>query len=391
MNKLEEATSLALQGKLTEAEENSKWEKYLNKTIAVYDINDYIKKECGEQYQTFDYPGGAAIFTEGEGSGKCIIVDHEAVGITLNSENDEFKLGLNNIPKEEVDEEGNVHRSIPIFPEYAIKTTIKEILTNGKATPSTFEKFFDRRNYNSRCQENFNELMESLISLGILKDEEIKTEGINKEKVLNMTYEELPDMCYGLLPSDNSVIIIKKGETGYFPTDFGEIENAEEFVNNMNAKMGVTSEQRMVMELRSMHGNWDIKSEEKECVTEEEKSQFKFNFTDHDLYGSIANTDAMDTLEDLSTYFEGYASYLDSHRVEEQATNTEIEFYSEIGNEINDIREKLIKFWSDYYDGVMEESKETKEEFLDPNITIAPSTSLDLGDGAGLGMLASML
>ena len=159
----------------------------------------------------------------------------------------------------------------------------------------------------------------------------------------------------------------------------------------MNAKMGVTSEQRMVMELRSMHGNWDIKSEEKECVTEEEKSQFKFNFTDHDLYGSIANTDAMDTLEDLSTYFEGYASYLDSHRVEEQATNTEIEFYSEIGNEINDIREKLIKFWSDYYDGVMEESKETKEEFLDPNITIAPSTSLDLGDGAGLGMLASML
>ncbi len=38
---------------------------------------------------------------------------------------------------------------------------------------------------------------------------------------------------------------------------------------------------------------------------------------------------------------------------------------------------------------VLDESKEPKEEFLDPNITIAPS--VDLGDGAGLGMLAGML
>lgn len=37
----------------------------------------------------------------------------------------------------------------------------------------------------------------------------------------------------------------------------------------------------------------------------------------------------------------------------------------------------------------LDESKEPKEEFLDPNITIAPS--VDLGDGAGLGMLAGML
>ena len=182
--KLEES----LINKIIEQDEvEGKWSKYLKNTISVYDIDAYIKKECGDQYQTFDYPGGAAIFTEREGSGKCIIVDHEAVGITLDSENDEFNLGLNNIPEQEVDEEGNIHRNIPIFPEYTIKTTIKEILTNGKATPTDFATFFDRRNYNSRCQENFDELMSSLSSLGILKgtteDSEVYEESKQKREI----------------------------------------------------------------------------------------------------------------------------------------------------------------------------------------------------------------
>lgn len=84
---------------------------------------------------------------------------------------------------------------------------------------------------------------------------------IDKDKVLNMKYADLPDMCYGLLPSDNSVIIIKKGEKGYYRTDYGIPENPEEFVAKMNEKLGVTPEQRMVMELRSMSGNWVLPNE----------------------------------------------------------------------------------------------------------------------------------
>lgn len=93
-------------------------------------------------------------------------------------------------------------------------------------------------------------------------EEDKKTEAIDKEKVLNMKYDDLPDMCYGLLPSDNSVIAIKKGETGYYETDYGIVENPEEFVNKLNAQMGITPEQRMVMELRSMSGNWKLKNED---------------------------------------------------------------------------------------------------------------------------------
>ena len=93
------------------------------------------------------------------------------------------------------------------------------------------------------------------------KVESKKVEAIDKEKVLNMKYADLPDMCYGLLPSDNSVIVIKKGENGYYKTDFDDIEDTEEFVNRENSKMGVTPEQRMVMELRSMSGNWVLPNE----------------------------------------------------------------------------------------------------------------------------------
>lgn len=103
------------------------------------------------------------------------------------------------------------------------------------------------------------------------KTESKKVEAIDKEKVLNMKYSDLPDICYGLLPSDKSIIIIKKGENGYYETDFDDIEDTEEFVNRENSKMGVTPEQRMVMELRSMSGNWKLKNEESKKVEDVEK------------------------------------------------------------------------------------------------------------------------
>lgn len=95
--------------------------------------------------------------------------------------------------------------------------------------------------------------------------------------------DELPDMCYGLLPSDKSIIIIKKGENGYYETDLGSPENAEEVVNDLNERMGVTPDQRFTMEIRSINNNWeDTKTESKKL-----KESYNVYTTDYNEDGTI--------------------------------------------------------------------------------------------------------
>ena len=86
--------------------------------------------------------------------------------------------------------------------------------------------------------------------------------------------DELPDMCYGVLPSDNSIIIIKKGETGYYTTDYNDMvegetyderyHSANEVANNLNAEIDITPDQRFTMEIRSMNGNWSTTNKKEE-------------------------------------------------------------------------------------------------------------------------------
>ena len=97
-----------------------------------------------------------------------------------------------------------------------------------------------------------------------------------KEGRLNFieNVDELPDMCYGVLPSDNSIIIVKKGEQGYYPTDYSDMvegetyderyQSANEIVNKLNAEIDITPDQRFTMEIRSMNGNW--KNMKKESI-----------------------------------------------------------------------------------------------------------------------------
>ena len=95
--------------------------------------------------------------------------------------------------------------------------------------------------------------------------------------------DELPDMCYGVLPSDNSIIIIKKGERGYFLTNkdyeraYANIidwnlrnDKANEICDKLNAELGVTPDQRFTMEIRSMNGNWGNKKAEESKKLQEE-------------------------------------------------------------------------------------------------------------------------
>ena len=103
--------------------------------------------------------------------------------------------------------------------------------------------------------------------------------------------DELPDMCYGVLPSDNSIIIIKKGETGYYTTDYNDMvegetyderyHSANEVANNLNAEIDITPDQRFTMEIRSMNGNWNSKK------TESELSEKSFEDKLLDLFGHI--------------------------------------------------------------------------------------------------------
>lgn len=69
----------------------------------------------------------------------------------------------------------------------------------------------------------------------------------------------LPDACYSINRVENplTLIIIKKGESGYYRTDYPNAANpeaAKEWRDEMNARLGVTKAQRVAMEVGSMFG-----------------------------------------------------------------------------------------------------------------------------------------
>ena len=62
----------------------------------------------------------------------------------------------------------------------------------------------------------------------------------------------LPDYCFAPdMMDENKIIIIKYGESGYYPTEY--TGNAMEY----NEKIGVTREQVEAMKVGSMFG-WDV-------------------------------------------------------------------------------------------------------------------------------------
>jgi len=69
----------------------------------------------------------------------------------------------------------------------------------------------------------------------------------------------LPKMCYSVLDSTNELIVIKRGEKGYYPQ---RQENAPWSANNvdhLNERLGITKGQAEAMKNGSMFG-WDTPS-----------------------------------------------------------------------------------------------------------------------------------
>lgn len=71
--------------------------------------------------------------------------------------------------------------------------------------------------------------------------------------------EGLPELCFSTLLTTGDLICIKRGETGYYPSewDTGDKERNVELADQLNEQLGVTMWQRKAMEVGSMCG-WDV-------------------------------------------------------------------------------------------------------------------------------------
>ena len=85
---------------------------------------------------------------------------------------------------------------------------------------------------------------------------DIQTE---QERFAPKIAEGLPELCFSTLRTTGQLICIKRGETGYYPSewDTGDKERNVELADELNKNLGVSPIQRQAMEVGSMAG-WDV-------------------------------------------------------------------------------------------------------------------------------------
>lgn len=146
---------------------------------------------------------------------------------------------------------------------------------------------FDQNNVSINDEElsNYKKINERFLGPSDAVIADSKAKGLyteEDEKSVNISNEDLPDMCYTYVYTDQAIGIVRKYVKGYFKTDVDlsdipEEERdkwGEEYVRNQNERLGVSEREQMIMTARSMFG-WDNKKES----LEETKSESEINLT----------------------------------------------------------------------------------------------------------------
>ena len=86
--------------------------------------------------------------------------------------------------------------------------------------------------------------------------------------------EGMPELCFSTLPSTGALICIKRGESGYYPSDWNTPDRAQnrQIADEQNQRLGVTPSQEEAMVCGSMHG-WTVPGADPAFVEEMQKKQ----------------------------------------------------------------------------------------------------------------------